>query len=170
MWHKHTLIRTPRTYKLVHRTGCMKQTQPGKEKGHPQAFCISTTVSDISLAKQSGMDVCLQDFSCFLDSRSFPKGLCWCPAFLFIYFSFLLFVFFLPRKLIVFMVTSLMLPSTRLMDEALLKHPSGRQFSVVLSGARGRGRFCFMFFFLFFREGDCFFSSNAWVCRSTPSN
>lgn len=40
----------------------MKQTQPGEEKGHPQAFCISTTVSDISLAKQSGMDVRLQPF------------------------------------------------------------------------------------------------------------
>lgn len=35
----------------------MKQTRPEKEKGHPQAFCISTTVSDVSLAQQSGMDV-----------------------------------------------------------------------------------------------------------------
>lgn len=37
----------------------------GKEKGHPQAFCSSTTVSDISLAKQSGMDVCFQNFTFF---------------------------------------------------------------------------------------------------------
>ena len=52
----------------------MKQTQPGKGKGHPQAFCILTTVSDISLAKQSGVDVCFQRFSWFSDSRSFPVG------------------------------------------------------------------------------------------------
>jgi len=41
----------------------MYETQPEKEKGHPQAFCISTTVSDISfiIPQQSGMDVCFQD-------------------------------------------------------------------------------------------------------------
>lgn len=74
MWRRHTHTHTPRTYKVAHRTGRMKQTQPGKEKGHPQPFCISTTVSDISLAKQSKMGVCFQDFSCLTDSHSFPVG------------------------------------------------------------------------------------------------
>lgn len=39
----------------------MKQTQVGKEKGHPQAFCNSPTVSDISLALQSKMNVCFHN-------------------------------------------------------------------------------------------------------------
>lgn len=56
---------------------------------------------------------------------------------LFIIFS------FSSRKLIVFMVTSPMLPSTRLIDEEALKHLSGCQCSVVLSGGGGGGRFFF---------------------------
>lgn len=73
--------------KRVHRKGRVKRTQPGKEKGHPQTLCGCTTVSDISLAKQSGMDVCFQDFGCLSDSRSFPVGSNRCPAPLFFFFS-----------------------------------------------------------------------------------
>lgn len=65
IWNILQHTHTPTTYKLVHRTGCMTKIPLGKEKGHPQAFCSSTTVSDISLAKQSGMDVCFQNFMFF---------------------------------------------------------------------------------------------------------
>lgn len=106
-----------------------KQTQPGKERGHPQAFCISTTVSDISLAKQSVMDVCSQDFSCFSWLPFFSNGtpLMSCFFVIFrIFFKSLLCSRSHPQRC--------HQPGFR----RGVKHPGGRQFSVVLSVWRAR--------------------------------